>query len=40
MIDQPVRPLRPGDNAMLTLRFERQGEVEVTAPIRAPGEAM
>ena len=40
MIDQPVRPLRPGDNAMLTLRFERQGEVEVTAPIRKPGGAM
>ena len=40
MIERPARPLRPGDSAMLTLRFERQGEVEVTAPVRAPGDAM
>ena len=39
MIEPLTHPLRPGDSAMLTLRFERQGEVEVTAPIRAPGEA-
>ena len=40
MIAKPARPLRAGDSAMLTLRFERQGEVEVTAPVRAPGRAM
>lgn len=40
MIEPLARPLRPGDEAMLTLRFERQGEVEVTAPIRGPGETM
>ena len=40
MIEPLAHPLRPGDNAMLTLKFERQGEVEVTAPIRAPGGAM
>ena len=40
MIEPLAHPLRPGDEAMLTLRFERQGEVEVTAPIRKPGEAM
>ena len=40
MIEPLAHPLRPGDEAMLTLRFERQGEVEVTAPIRKPGGAM
>ena len=40
MIAPLARPLRPGDDAMLTLHFERQGEVEVTAPIRAAGGAM
>ena len=40
MIAPLAHPLRIGDSAMLTLTFERQGEVEVTAPIRAPGETM
>lgn len=40
MIEPLAHPLRPGNDAMLTLRFERQGEVEVTAPIRKPGGAM
>ena len=40
MIAPLTHPLRRGDSAMLTLHFERQGEVEVTAPVRGPGEAM
>ena len=40
MIAPLAHPLRPGDNSMLTLHFERQGEVELTAPIRAAVGAM
>ena len=40
MIAPLAHPLRIGDSAMLTLMFERQGEVEVTALARAPGGAM
>ena len=40
MIAPLARALKPGDDAMLTLHFERQGEVEVTAPVRALGGAM
>ena len=39
MIAPLAHPLRPGDSSMLTLHFERQGEVELTAPIRAAGGA-
>ena len=40
MIEPLARPLRPGDEAMLTLHFERQGDVEATAAIHRLGEAM
>lgn len=40
MIAPLAHPLRPGDSAMLTLHFERQGAVELAAPVRAAGGAM
>jgi copper(I)-binding protein len=37
MIEQLARPLAAGDKVTLTLRFERQGEVAVSAEVRAAG---
>lgn len=36
MIDDLARPLVPGSRVTLTLRFERQGEVTVFAPVGGP----
>lgn len=40
MIAPLTHPVRSGDSAMLTLTFERQGDVEVAAPVRTPGDSM
>ena len=36
MIEQLARPLPDGSNIRLTLKFERQGTVTVTAPVSGP----
>jgi len=36
MIQDLARPLTAGSNVRLTLRFERQGEVAINAPVSGP----
>ena len=36
MIQGLARPLEPGSSVRLTLRFERQGEVAIVAPVSGP----
>ena len=36
MIQDLVRPLAAGSTIRLTLRFERQGPVEIAAPVGGP----
>ena len=36
MIQELARPLTPGSTVRLSLRFERQGSVEIDAPVEGP----
>ena len=36
MIEELTRPLPPGSAIRLTLKFERQGAVTITAPVGGP----
>ena len=36
MIQNLARPLAPGSSVRLTLRFERQGEIAIEAPVSGP----